>query len=155
MKGRNWAVVSFFFRSDSFTNSSSNVSLRKAIIPSMRCIKVVQSREGGRNHLRKHGGREERECESGSDAVFRGRLTSPRGSRVSISHRHCLASSFRMVVTRVPKETTRQEDYHLVHQALSFRHRKRDSLKRDTFNYVVVPSSLGGRKRRFPCFHAS
>lgn len=59
-------------------------------------------------------------------------------------------------VTRVPKET-RQEDHHLVkHQALSSRHRKRDSLKRDTSNRVVVPSGLGGRKRRsnprFPRF---
>lgn len=99
--------------------------------------KSIEGRRGRRNHLRKHGGRE-REYESGSDAVFRG----VDFSRVSISHRHCLASFFRMMVTRVPKET-RQKAHHLVkHSALG-------TGSRILWNEIFsVPSGLGGWWKR-------
>lgn len=112
--------------------------------------KSIKGRGGRRNHLRKHGGRErERECESGSDAVFRGVDL----SRVSISHRHCLASSFRMMVTRVPKETARGPPSR---QALCSRHRKQDSLKRDTLlaAYRCQVSVDENVEPAFSAFHA-
>lgn len=90
--------------------------------------------------------------------------TPSRGSRVSISHQYCLASflershPLRTPLTRARcRKRRRREAYHLA-EALSSRHRKRDSLKHETLLAVercraVCKDGNARSETRFPELH--